>query len=408
MKTLKRYLRIVALLPAATVIYLRKQGVIGWAVMIGVPLICLAVIVGVTHSHHIDKTGSALGMAQTELLQTEEAYAVSNRNTTAAPTPVPTPAPSPVSVTLTFAGDCTMGMDLSLGYAGSFNEMYDQQGPEYFLSHVKSLFAEDDLTIVNFEGTLTDSEDRADKSFTFKGEKDYATALTAGSVEAVDLANNHTHDYGKQGFADTEAALDDAGIVHFGYKNVTVVEANGVKVGFTGLFTVYEDPQHLSDLQDNIRRLREQGAELIVACFHWGWENDDHAESDQRELAHAAIDAGAHLVIGHHPHVLQGVEVYRGRYIVYSLGNFCFGGNYAPKDYDCMIFRQTFTVQGDQVLTEDQTEIIPCSASSTNRYNDYRPTIAEGAERERILEKLWRLSQGLGEENVIDSYLKAG
>ena len=127
-----------------------------------------------------------------------------------------------------------------------------------------------------------------------------------------------------------------------------VVEAGGVKVGLTGLFTVYEDPQHREDLLANIQKLKDQGAQVIVACFHWGFENDYTPEGDQVALAHAAIDAGAHLVIGHHPHVVQGVEVYQGRYIVYSLGNFCFGGNYSPPDYDAMIVKAKATLPGEE------------------------------------------------------------
>ena len=221
-------------------------------------------------------------------------------------------------------------------------------------------------------------------------------------MEAANLANNHSHDYGDAGFDDTKTALDQAGITHFGYEDVAIVEVGGVKVGLTGQFTVYENPQHLEDLRNNIQTLKDRGAEVIVACFHWGMENDDTPDPDQVELAHAAIDAGAHLVIGHHPHVLQGVEVYQGRYIVYSVGNFCFGGNYSPPDYDAMIFQQTFTIQDGQVLSDDQVEVIPCLTSSAAGYNNFQPIPAEGEEKQRILEKLRDISDGLGEINIFE------
>lgn len=126
-----------------------------------------------------------------------------------------------------------------------------------------------------------------------------------------------------------------------------------------------------------------------------GLELDYYPEADQVALAHAAIDAGAHLVIGHHPHVLQGIELYNGRYIVYSLGNFCFGGNSSPNDYDCMIFQQTFTLTGDTVSTDNNINVIPCRCSSTTSYNDYCPTPAEGDVKTSILDTIWTLSESL-------------
>lgn len=318
------------------------------------------------------------------------------------PSPSPEPTPEPVTLTLSFAGDCTLGMDDYLGYSGSLNETYDQMGASYFLQNVRDIFSSDDLTIVNFEGTLTDSDQRADKTYAFKGPKTYTDILTSASVEIANLANNHTQDYGEQGFADTKAALTAANIEHFGFEDTLILEVDGVKVGFTGQFTVYEGPEHLELLQKNIQSLQEQGAQLIIASFHWGLEKDTTPEADQIELAHAAIDAGAHLVIGHHPHVLQGMERYKGRYICYSLGNFCFGGNSNPPDYDCMIFQQTFTLYGDMVSEDDNINIIPCSVSSTTLRNDYCPTPAEGTDAERILSKLRLLSEGLGTESVFD------
>lgn len=304
----------------------------------------------------------------------------------------PSPTPTPVSITLSFAGDCTFGMDESFGYSGTFNETYDRNGADYFLKNVRDIFEKDDLTVVNFEGTLTESTNRADKTWAFKAPKEYVNILTGSSVEAVNLSNNHTGDYGDQGLTDTKDTLTDAGIRHFGYEDTAIIEVKGIKVGFTGQFTVYEDPRHLTELQDNIRALQDAGAQVIVACFHWGLELHDIPDADQVELAHAAIDAGAHFVVGHHPHVLQGIEEYHGRTILYSLGNFCFGGNSNPPDYDTMIFQQTFTVTDQQVETSGGGNIIPCLISSNTSYNDYCPTPASGTQQQRIIEKLENIS----------------
>lgn len=310
--------------------------------------------------------------------------------------PSPSPTPESISITLSFAGDCTLGMDSSFAYEGSFNAAYDCHGPSYFLSNVQSIFAADDLTVVNLEGPLTDSDNRADKTWAFRGDADYAKALSVGSVEAANLANNHSSDYGAESLEDTKAALDTENIVHFGFENTAIVEVQGVKVGLLGMYTVYTD-DYVPVLQDLIQQLQDAGAQVIVASFHWGFENSYIPEEDQVALAHAAIDAGAHLVIGHHPHVLQGIERYQGRYIAYSLGNFCFGGNYNPSDYDCIIAQQTFTVTGSQVETENQFHAIPCSISSAATYNNYQPTPAESDVKQRILKKLQSLSDSLGQ-----------
>lgn len=308
-------------------------------------------------------------------------------------TPVRT---EPVSITVSFAGDCTFGMDSSFSYEGSFNAMYDSNDPEYFLQNVQSIFAADDVTVVNFEGTLTDSEDRADKTWAFRGDAEYAKVLSAGSVEAVNLANNHSSDYGEESLADTKAALSAEGITYFGFEETAILEVKGIKIGFLGLYTVYTDDSYTSQLEARIQELQDEGAAVIIASFHWGYENSYTPEQDQIELAHAAIDAGADLVIGHHPHVLQGIEKYNGHYIAYSLGNFCFGGNYNPADYDCIIVQQTFTVTGADVDIEP-LQVIPCSVSSSSSYNNYQPTPAEGSEKERIFEKLQAISADLGD-----------
>lgn len=311
-----------------------------------------------------------------------------------------------VSVTLSFAGDCTLGSDESFGYGGSFTEAYDYYGAAYFLENVREIFRQDDLTVVNFEGTITDCQERANKSWTFKGPREYTEILSGASVEAANLANNHSSDYGPQSLEDTRGALTEAGIMPFGFEETALMEVRGVKVGLLGMYTVYEDDSYIAQLRQKIADLQARGAQVIVANFHWGLEMGYTPEEDQVELAHAAIDAGAHLVIGHHPHVLQGVEVYKGRYIVYSLGNFCFGGNRDPQDYDCMIFQQTFTVTEDGPEADDRVRVIPCYISSAWDCNNYQPTPAEGEEKTRIFEKLQELSQGLGKHNIFDGKIE--
>ncbi|MDO5817906.1 MAG: CapA family protein [Eubacteriales bacterium] len=297
---------------------------------------------------------------------------------------------SPVSLTLSVVGDCTLGTDETFDYDTSLNAYYENYGADYFLQNVKDIFSADDLTIANFEGTLTDSDEREDKTFAFKAPASYASILTGGSVEAVNTANNHSHDYGEQSFNDTLAALDDAGIVHFGYDETAVTDVKGIKVGLVGIYELYDHLEREQQLKDNIAKVKADGAQLIVVIFHWGNETETVPDSNQTTLGRIAIDEGADLVCGHHPHVLQGIETYKGKNIVYSLGNFCFGGNSSPSDMDTMIYQQTFTIDADGVKKDNVTNIIPCSISSAayDGYNNYQPTPAEGDEATRILGKI--------------------
>ena len=297
---------------------------------------------------------------------------------------------SPVSLTLSVVGDCTLGTDETFDYNTSLNAYYENYGADYFLQNVKDIFSADDLTIANFEGTLTDSDEREDKTFAFKAPASYASILTSGSVEAVNTANNHSHDYGEQSFNDTLAALDDAGIVHFGYDETAVMDVKGIKVGLVGIYELYDHLEREQQLKDNIAKVKADGAQLIVVIFHWGNETETVPDNNQTTLGRIAIDEGADLVCGHHPHVLQGIETYKGKNIVYSLGNFCFGGNSSPSDMDTMIYQQTFTIDADGVKKDNVTNIIPCSISSAayDGYNNYQPTPAEGDEATRILGKI--------------------
>ncbi|MDO4649399.1 MAG: CapA family protein [Eubacteriales bacterium] len=301
---------------------------------------------------------------------------------------IATTTPAPVSLTISVVGDCTLGTDVNFDYDTSLNNYYEMYGSSYFMQNVQSIFASDDLTIANFEGTLTESDERADKQFAFKAPASFASILTDGSIETVNTANNHSHDYGDQSFTDTLAALDSVGVVHFGYEETAVVDVKGVKVGLVGIYELNDHLDCQTQMKTNIATVKSQGAQLIIVIFHWGNEKEEMPDSNQTTLGRMAIDCGADLVCGHHPHVLQGIETYKGKNIVYSLGNFCFGGNSYPSDMDSVIYQQTFTVTGEEVASDNEVTLIPCSISSDYYYNNYQPTPAEDSEATRILEKI--------------------
>lgn len=307
------------------------------------------------------------------------------------------PEPQIVTLTITAAGDVTLGNHAGQGYEGTFREMYDKKDNAYFLQNVKDIFEADDMTIVNFEGVLTFCDDLVEKEFNMKGDPEYIGILTEASVEAVSFGNNHRLDYGQQGSDDTVAAFEEAGIV-YAYDNITgIYETQGIRIGFVSVNEVYDGNAVEAYLEDGIRYLREEEqVNLVIACCHWGEERENYPEDYQKELGHKCIDWGADLVLGAHAHVLQGVEVYKERFIVYGLANFCFGGNRNPKDKDTMIFQQTFTFVDGVKQEGQEAKVIPCSVSSVSYRNDFCPTPADGEEYTRILGRINEYSSPFG------------
>jgi poly-gamma-glutamate synthesis protein (capsule biosynthesis protein) len=247
-------------------------------------------------------------------------------------------------------GDCVIGSDARFTYEGSFIDEFVKQNNQYdyFFSGVKNILESDDLTIANLENAFTDYEQKADKfhqqdrAFFFKGPPEFAHILKEGSIETVNLANNHSFDYLEKGLLDTKASLMKVGIDYFGYEDKAIFNTKGRKIGLLGYNTYgpLEKGVALSSLmaqvKNEIAEIKE-AADLIIVSFHWGEEYND-VTSDQKLLGRYAIDSGADLVLGHHPHVIQEIENYQGKYIVYSLGNFVYGGNRNPVDKDTFIF----------------------------------------------------------------------
>ena len=311
------------------------------------------------------------------------------------------------TVKISAVGDLTLGTDTSFDADTSFPTVYNSNSPDYFLKQVSTFLAGDQLTIGNFEGTLTTSTEREDKTYAFKGDAAYTQVLTDGSVEAVNLANNHSYDYGQQSYTDTIAALDAAGVKNFGYERTAVYEVDGIKVGMLGINAVDREAADVEgQMVEDIASLDQEGCHIIVASIHWGIEGDHEVDSEQTTLAHTAVDAGCDLVLGTHPHVLQGIEKYKDRYICYSLGNFCFGGNTNPQDFNTMIFQQTFTVENGELVvngtTLQQMDVVPCSVSSTTLINNYQPMPLSGEQGAQVLAKLNGYTQLVpGEEALV-------
>ena len=299
------------------------------------------------------------------------------------------PEPKIQKICVTATGDCTLGKMQDHGYEGSFCWYYDNKGPDYFFGDVKSVFEKDDFTIVKLECVLSDSTDRIEKTYSLKGEPGYTAIMTGSSVEACSLGNNHSMDYGYQSLVDTQNALDQAGIV-YGYNQHigTYTTKEGLKIGIVSASLLSQSLEVENYLKEGIAQLRGQGADLTIACCHWGIEKQYYPIDYQRKIGHELIDCGADLVIGSHPHVLQGIELYNNKVICYSLGNFSFGGNRNPSDKDTMMYQQTFTYVDGELQDCVDAQIIPCTLSSASTYNDFRPTIVSGDKKQSIIDNI--------------------
>ena len=331
---------------------------------------------------------------------------------TPTPTPSPTPTPAVIEITISAAGDVTLGVNQKQQYSGSFHDYYDTYGEDYFLEYVKDIFASDDFTIVNLECVLTNSENiRTTKEWNMKGRPEYARILQKASVEAVSLGNNHIMDYQWEGVNDTFKNVTEHGMEYaisspWGDKYGMYETEKGIKIGFVSVNEYYDGKAVYQWLEEGYQELRNNGADLVLACMHWGGDKVYKPEPEQLELGHWLVDLGYDLVLGCHPHVIQGIEYYHGSYIVHSMGNFCYGGSLNPSDKDSMIFQQTFTFMDGVLQEETKIRAIPCRLSSITKRNDFRPTLLYGEDAEVWSSHLNEYSEKFGLMFDAEGYLK--
>uniref|UniRef100_UPI003D8BB1D0 CapA family protein n=1 Tax=Gordonia sp. B7-2 TaxID=3420932 RepID=UPI003D8BB1D0 len=311
----------------------------------------------------------------------------------------PPPAPVVADLVLSFTGDNILGTDDKFSTASSLPTLWQESGrkPDYFFQNVRQFFDADDLTVANFEVALTKWPEKRYKGegevYHFHGEAALAKTLPAGGIDVVTVANNHTFDYGQRGFDDTLAALRAAGIEYFGageesegsgYDLTLLRTVKGVTIGFVGYQTWTDSDAVVAKIRRDFARLRAAGADVVIPFFHWGIESQHTPYEVQTRLAHIAIDAGAALVVGTHPHVIQSMEIYRGKLIAYSFGNFAFGGNSNPTDKRTFILQARLRTVDGEVRSVDY-RVIPTRVSRTESYNDYVPTPYRGDEKQQVL-----------------------
>ncbi len=292
-------------------------------------------------------------------------------------------------ITISAVGDCALGGETK--YPTGFHDKYNKNGASYFLKNVKPVFEKDDVTIVNLECVLTSETKRADKKYCYKGPQKYAEILKKGSVEICNFANNHNADYGEKSFKDTKAALKKQKIAYSVGNAIAYAKKNGVIVAFVGF---YSSTGISTDYVKKIIAKAKKKSDVLVVTYHWGQMYQYYPNDRQKMLGKLAIDNGADLVLGHHAHIIQGIEKYKGKYIVYGLGDFCYGGG-NPDDKDTMIFQQTFHVRSGKLQSELDAKIVPCSISGSKSNNDYQPRILKGDEKKNLIAKVNKISKGM-------------
>lgn len=319
----------------------------------------------------------------------------------------PSPEESAVEILLTAAGDVTIGGNmLNNPKSNMYTKIVDGADGDLscFFANVYDIFSRDDITLVNFEGTLTnETKARGGNEFRFRAPPDHVQALTLGSVEAVALENNHVLDFGDVGYADTVQALTDACIAYASEASMGVYEVKGVSIALLAYQTFDGAYDRIYARMPGDIEAAKAEHDIVIVSYHWGTESEFAPNQRQIPLGRATIDAGADLVLGHHSHRIQPIEFYNGKYIVYSLANCVFSGNTRPSNMDTFLFQLKFLVEDGEIAIGD-FRIIPCSISSisgasgaVSAENDLQVTPFEpgSAAERRVIETMLENSGGL-------------
>lgn len=326
-------------------------------------------------------------------------------------------APTDPTFTLVAAGDLTPGQHYEtwLDERRTKDAWSDAQLVSYGFDRIRKETAGADLFVVNLECPFTWRGAKIEKNFAFRARPELSRVLVDGGVDAVSLANNHMFDYGPDGVGDTITAVQAHGIAHFGAgpdlasaRKPAILERNGVKIALLGYFFLgdrnIEPPAlYATDTKPGVAgcfkgdecigKMVEEDvkaalplADVVVPFFHWGREAQDEVMPYQRALARRAIDAGAKLVLGSHPHVIHGIETYKGVPVVYSLGNFIFGGNWNPKNQTAIAVKAVLGKDGVRSL-----DVLPMQYTNPEDRR-FQPRWLEGDEAVPVMERVRSLS----------------
>lgn len=329
--------------------------------------------------------------------------------------PVPIAIERPEGTALvSFLGDCSIGDAVSAaGKAGSYQTVVDREGYAWPFSLVQKYIGTDDMTVGNLEIVITTRTRHKNIVYPLRADPDHVNILTEGSIEVLNTANNHCYDFYRDGYVDTLQALDDAGIDRFGCVNYTrkngfddvlVKDVNGIRFGMIGFtYPTDADVKHAEQL---IKKLREEDhCDYVIVSLHWGRETYTVPGQGNAKYAKKMLDAGADMIYGHHPHVLQPIAFHNNKPILFSTGNCTFGTLSNNMDQHAGIFQITFEKTENGAVPR-RLEVIPCKYYKSGDYRIEEET--DEAEREKTFKIL---SPGRNLANCVnppDSFLKTG
>ncbi len=299
------------------------------------------------------------------------------------------------TVTLTCLGDTLPGSNDPVStreYA--FHRYIERFGLSYPFEGLLELTAHDDITLANLECVFNDDAAAQTSRYRFRGPTSFASILSAGSIEVVNLANNHTEDYGPEGYRSTIQALDSAGVLYSGSTSngnpVAIWEKNGIRIGFVGVIPLYYK-DHPKEVANCFEELKAAGCQVIVASLHAGKEYSPTHGSMQAGYGKLLRSLGAHIIIGHHPHVPQGIHVEDGVTHLYSLGNASFGGNTGvdEKLHSLISAVAQFELRfKDGVYQGHRLTLWPIHISGTTPQNNYQPVLVSGDDAQAIMKRI--------------------
>lgn len=292
-------------------------------------------------------------------------------------------------ITVTCTGDFTIGGDNYHNKSKFFYKRLKEHDGDinFVMANTRNIFLNDDLTLVNFEGTLTETkkvpDNKKKNKFLFNIAPEYVTVLSDNGVEAVSLENNHVMDHGEEAYEETKETLRSAGIVYSNSEEIGIFEVSGIQIAMLSYLCIdrYDKPigQYANlyeKVEADIKAVKKQYP-IVIVSFHWGNELDYSPTERQIKMGRLAADSGADLVIGHHSHRINPIEEYNGVYICYSLGNFCFSGNEAPSDMTSFIFQTRFKITKSGDVSNTGFRVIPIRITSIRDKNDCIPTPVE-------------------------------
>ena len=292
-------------------------------------------------------------------------------------------------ITVTCTGDFTIGGDNYHNKSKFFYKRLKEHDGDinFVMANTRNIFLNDDLTLVNFEGTLTETkkvpDNKKKNKFLFNIAPEYVTVLSDNGVEAVSLENNHVMDHGEEAYEETKETLRSAGIVYSNSEEIGIFEVSGIQIAMLSYLCIdrYDKPigQYANlyeKVEADIKAVKKRYP-IVIVSFHWGNELDYSPTERQIKMGRLAADSGADLVIGHHSHRINPIEEYNGVYICYSLGNFCFSGNEAPSDMTSFIFQTRFKITKSGDVSNTGFRVIPIRITSIRDKNDCIPTPVE-------------------------------